>query len=176
MIVARWGGEFAGLAGGVRGHHAEGRGAATESLFRCSFQNAPIRRISSISSCVLKNLVRRNKPTESAQNSSRSSRIRLRQRRIREEIIGRTLAVFGPGAAGKWGKNLASLMLQKPSGDHRGSKLLYPLVQNRPGLLSKIRSVSQPRELVALQAVARCGQQEFPRGKGVVSGHDGSPE
>jgi hypothetical protein len=36
--------------------------------------------------------------------------------------------------------------------------------------------VPEPGKLIALQAIARCRQQELPRGKGVVSSHGLSPE
>ena len=87
--------------------------------------------------------------------------------KICQKIIGR-----GCGRGGsllrrgiRWlhDSRLAFAMFHQPAREHRGRVLFNPLINQRGNLFSQIRSVAETAEFVALQAVARSRQQEFPR-------------
>jgi hypothetical protein len=67
-------------------------------------------------------------------------------------------------------------MLHKPASEHGCGEFFDPLIEHRGRLLSEICGVGKAGEFIALKAISRCRQQEFPRGKDVAAGHGFSPE
>ena len=107
---------------------------------------------------------------KAAKTSSYGARNSLRAPRIRQKIIGHARGTF---ALCFWRsrRGVAFRMFKKPPCHHCRSEFFDPLVQDRAGFLSEIGRMSEARQFVALQRIARSRQQEFPRGTGVVSGH-----
>src|SRR5262249_17852714 len=84
--------------------------------------------------------------------SCSDARIRLRAGRIREEIIGRSDALF-PAVSIRRSQNFARLMLHEPASKHGSGKLLYPLIEHRRHFLAQIGRVAKTRKFVTLEAV-----------------------
>ncbi|HWZ98009.1 MAG TPA: hypothetical protein VN025_09625 [Candidatus Dormibacteraeota bacterium] len=105
-----------------------------------------------------------------------SARNVLRTRRIREEVIGHRLLCRRPGIVRRRGGDFTFAMLHQPPSQQGGSRLLDPLIHQCGHLLSQVRRVAQTGQFVGLQAVARSGQQKFPRRLHVMARHVISPE
>jgi hypothetical protein len=67
----------------------------------------------------------------------------------------------------------AFALLHQPAGKHGGGFFGEPLVEQGGDLLAEIGGVTETREFVALQGVARSGEQEFPGWLGVLRGRSG---
>ena len=111
-------------------------------------------------------------------NSRGAARSVVRRRGIREEIIGRSAAFFRArsAVAVSRGGKFAFAVLHDPSREHCGGNFLHPLIEHRGHLLAQIGGVPQARKLIALQAVARRGQQKLPRGEGITDLHGFAPK
>ncbi len=157
-------------------HFAERRLEANGASLFCPRPVTPIRDRESDRDCVKPKPSSILKCAIPAPHLRCGARILLRQRRIREEVIGRTIAVLGLRSTRARGENLARLMLHQPASEHGGGKFLHPLIQHRAHLLAKIRGVSQARKFVALETVTRCRQQELPRGECMTAGHGLAPK
>jgi hypothetical protein len=99
-------------------------------------------------------------------------------RRFRKEIIGHRMAVWRPGIDRGLPlhrvKRLFALFHQ-PARNHGRGVFLEPLIQQRSNLFAEIGGMAESSELVRLKRVSRSGQEKFPRGLGVVSGHGPFP-
>ncbi len=104
-----------------------------------------------------------------------------RPRSIREKIIGRSMCglascvegrrslVFGYRAlAGLARRGGMVALLHQPARQHGRGVFFEPGIEQLRDLLAEIRRVAQTGELVTLQRVAGCRQQEFPRRLGFV--------
>ena len=112
-----------------------------------------------------------------------SAKFGRRCRLIREKIIGRDVAGFASPRNGhgllvhasgdrrafalRVRRELFAFLHQQARQHGRGI-LLKPGIQQLHDLFPKIRRVAQPRELVALQGIAGCGEKKLPRRLGFV--------
>ncbi len=116
--------------------------------------------------------------------SSRTARMGLRSRLIREEIIGyRMRARRGVRAVQPVGRprfraglrlrdvERALMLLHEPAREHSGGIFLQPRVQQLADLLAKIGGMTEPRKFVALERIARCREQKLPGRLRPVHGH-----
>ena len=84
---------------------------------------------------------------------------------IRQKIIGRRIA---GGAGGLWlgrvlqGKDRTLTLFDQPTRKHGGGVFLEPLIEQFGNLLAEIGGVSESRELIRLQSVARGRKEKFP--------------
>jgi hypothetical protein len=101
---------------------------------------------------------------------------RWRGRTIREKIIGRSAPIFRERFSSEsvFLHLLRALPLfHQPARQHGGGIFLHPQVEKSADLLAKIGGMAETREFVALQRVARSGEQELPRRLGLVVVHEG---
>jgi hypothetical protein len=115
------------------------------------------------------------RPQRAAFRSCRAVAGVLVKRRIREEIIRRRIATssigFGLAGAERAGVRRAFPQLHEQAGQHRGVVLSEPLIEQPANLLAEIGGMTEAREFVTLQGVARSGKQKIPRGLGKTLGH-----
>jgi len=118
-------------------------------------------------------------PRKAGMTSENAAAARRFDRRLREKIIGHTMAVCRPGAVGGGLRlrrvNGGFALLHQPTSNHCGGVFLEPLIQQRSNFLAEIGGVAESSEFVGLQRVARSRQEKFPRGLGAVSGHGPLP-
>jgi hypothetical protein len=123
---------------------------------------------------VATNLETKSKPRNSGMASRRAARCRRRGGLIREEIIGHRMcsvrARFRPGDVVRDLPGTFAL-LHQPARQHGRSVFLQPLVEQGIDLLAEIGGMTQARQFVGLQRIARSGQQKLPRRLRVVPGH-----
>src|SRR5215475_4443872 len=136
MFGANWGAKNVSFARRFEADEWTGCPRANRSSIFHPFAGAPGRTLDVTQLFSKKAMFTGTKSVVPANPSRRFAGIGLRPRRIREEIIGRTLALFRCKTIGSRRENLASLVLEQPSGDHCSGKLFHPLIKNRRGLLS----------------------------------------
>ena len=110
------------------------------------------------------------RPHDSACFSLSIANYGRRGRLIREKIIGRSLHGFGASIAVHRrliGHRVLALAHQ-PARQQRRRILFQPGIQQLGDLLTEIGGVVQAREFVALQGIARSGEQELPGWLGLV--------
>ena len=70
------------------------------------------------------------------------------------------------------GLRFAFAVFHQPAREHGAGVLFHPLIYQRGNFLSQIGRMAEPRKLIALQTVARCGKQEFPRRRNSAAIHE----
>jgi hypothetical protein len=126
---------------------------------------------------------KRSNCQDNSQVSRRHVGAGLRNRLIRQEIIGRTARCPRRGN----GPNLPLVpavpssyppfaILHKPSSQHGRGVLLEVRIQQLANLFAEIGGVREPGEFVALKARFRSGEKKIPRRFDFWAGHGKSPE
>jgi hypothetical protein len=111
-------------------------------------------------------------PRKAAMTSGCAASYRRLDRGIREKNIGHGWPAIRFGLAGcRVGLRRTGTLLHQPARQHGGSIFLEPLVEQGVDLLSKVGGVTQPRQFIALQTIARSGKQEFPGRLRLVARH-----
>ncbi len=93
---------------------------------------------------------------------------------IRKKIIGHGVSVFRKSFHGR--NVLMRLLrtfalLHQPARQHGRGIFLHPKIEKRANFLAEIRGMAETREFVALQRVARSGEQKLPRRLGFAMVH-----
>jgi len=114
-------------------------------------------------------------------DSRATTKFAWRARSIREKIIGHSMrglaSCFGGSRSLVIGRRLLACrvsrggvlaLLHQPARQHGRGVFFEPGIEQLRDLLAEIRRVAQTGELVTLQRVAGCRQQEFPRRLGFV--------
>jgi hypothetical protein len=114
------------------------------------------------------------RPRNSGLASRRAARCWWRSGLLREKIIGHSVCSIEPrfrpgGGVRDLRRTLA--LLHQPARQHGRGVFFQPLVQQGTDLLAEIGGMTQTRQFVGLQRVARSGQKKLPRRLGVVPGH-----
>ena len=115
-------------------------------------------------------------PREIAFTSRGAAVCRRRDRPIRKKIIGHAMPVLRRQSGGVrgflWVRRTFPL-LHQPAREHGRGILLDPLVEKGADLLAKIGGMTETREFIALQRIARSREKELPRRLHVGTDHEG---
>lgn len=101
---------------------------------------------------------------------------RRRDRPIRKKIIGHAMPVLRRQTGSIRGflrVRRAFPLLHQPAREHGRGVLLDPLIEKGADLLAEIGSMTETREFIALERIARSREKELPRGFGLGTGHVG---
>ena len=96
---------------------------------------------------------------------------------IGQKIIGRSFARGGRTRrvrGRRWRVHFALALLHQPARQHGGAIFFNHLIQQGNRFLAQIGDVSEPRQFVALQRIARRRQQKLPRRLNAETGHGAS--
>jgi hypothetical protein len=114
------------------------------------------------------------RPRNSGLASRRAARCWWRSGLLREKIIGHSVRSieprFRPGDSIRDLRRTLAL-LHQPASQHGRGVLFQPLVEQGTDLLAEIGGMTQARQFIGLQRIARGGQKKLPRRLGVVPGH-----
>src|SRR5262249_52765673 len=126
-----------------------------------------------------KGVARRTFAQKARLRSCAAALMQWRKGRLRQEIIGRIRAAartrFSGDVRSVRAADRLGALLHEPTRQHGRRVFLQILIQKSADLLSEVRGVRKPRELVALQSVFRSGEKEFPRRLGWVQGQGEPP-
>ena len=103
---------------------------------------------------------------------------RWSQNGVGEKVIGRTGAVdkLAVSAGRPIARIRGAFALGNEPARNRGRGVFFePLVHQRGDLLAEVGGVTEARQFVTLQAVARSSKQELPGGLGLVTSHGNPP-
>jgi hypothetical protein len=109
---------------------------------------------------------------ESSGTSAGSAR---RKRTIRQNIIGRGIAVRRGGFRG--GRFVvrdldgAFALFDQPAGEHGRGVFFEPLIEKSADLVAEIGGVAEARDFIRLQGIARSGEKKFPGSLGANLRH-----
>jgi hypothetical protein len=101
---------------------------------------------------------------------------RRRDRPIRKKIIGHAIPVLRRQTGGVDGflrVRRAFPLLHQPAREHGRGVLLDPLIEKGADLLAEIGGMTETREFIALQRIARSREQELPRRLDFGTDHGG---
>jgi hypothetical protein len=120
-------------------------------------------------------------PTEPGENgtlSRRAASYGRRNRSIRENIIGHRMRAASRIAGLCFAclrhvlnPQRAFALLHQPSREHGGGVFVQPGIEQLANLLAEIRSVTQPRQFVALERIFRSRQKKLPWRLRFLAGH-----
>lgn len=99
-----------------------------------------------------------------------------RDRPIRKKIIGHAMPVQQRRSGGLRGflrVRRALALLHQPAREHGRGILLDPLIEKGADLLAEIGGMTETREFIALQRIARSREKELPRGLALGTDHVG---
>jgi hypothetical protein len=94
---------------------------------------------------------------------------------LRKNIIGHRVAVRRR-FTGRSGLSIAQrtfAVLDEPAREHGASVFIKPFIEQGANFLSEIGSMTEAREFIALQRIARGREKELPRGLRSGTGHVG---
>ena len=141
-----------------------------------SFFRTPPRSYQTAAQSALRSVLRAFQRANFVKNSTRTPHRSVRSAPIGQQIIGRVRGRVPRAFRAIRGRfrlaRLAVPVLQQPARQHGRRILFNPLVDHGRNFLSQVGRMAQPAELIALQAVARRRQQEFPRRLNPRKGHD----
>jgi len=109
--------------------------------------------------------------------SSRASVCGRRDRPIRKKIIGHGMSIFRERFSSEriFRRLLRTFPLfHQPARQHGGGIFLDPKIEKRADLLAEIGGMTETREFITLQRVARSGEKKLPRRLGFAVIHGAS--
>lgn len=99
-----------------------------------------------------------------------------RNESINQKVIGRTMTGGGSRLRGRRifrrGIHGESALLDEPTGEIRSGVFFKPLIEQGSDFLAQIGGVSEAREFIGLERIARSREKEFPGGLGAGLRHD----
>jgi hypothetical protein len=113
-------------------------------------------------------------PRNSGLASRRAARCWWRSGLLREKIIGHSVGSIEPrfcAGDGVLDLRRTLALLHQPARQHGRGVFFQPLVEQSTNLLAEIGGMTQARQFVRLQRIARSGQKKLPRRLRVVPGH-----
>jgi len=137
-------------------------------------QGTPVRRGAGWSRSVASSLKLKWWPRNCALDSRRAARCWWRSGLFREKIIGHSVRSIEPRfCPGDGVRNLPGMLslFHQPARQHGRGVFFEPLVEQGTDLLAEIGGMTQARQFVGLQRIARCGQKKLPRRLGPIAGH-----
>jgi hypothetical protein len=118
---------------------------------------------------------RHEKLRRGGETSGSSTRSARRSDTLREDVIGRRMAVASKGfgrRSGSFAEDGAFALIHEPAGEHGRRVFLEILIEEGSQLLAEIGGVSEAGEFIGLQRVAGSGEQELPGRLGVIGVHE----
>jgi hypothetical protein len=95
---------------------------------------------------------------------------------LRKNIIGHRMAVRLQRFMGRSGLSVAQrtfAVLDEPAREHGASVFIKPFIEQSANFLAEIGGMTEAREFITLQRVARGREKELPRGLHFGTGHVG---
>ena len=158
-----------GLAGGTQRWRATPRDEA-------SAQGIPQRTLAVSNVRAKKRTAGENAVRAADENSGVAASTVGRNESINQKVIGRTMTVGGSGLRGRRifrrGIHGEGALLDEPTGEIRSGVFFEPLIEQGSDFLAQIGGVSEAREFIGLERIARSREKEFPGGLGAGLRHD----
>jgi hypothetical protein len=95
---------------------------------------------------------------------------------IRKKIIGHAMPVRRQGfirRSGLWIAQRTFVLVDEPAREHGASVFIKPFIEQCANFLAEIGGMTETREFIALQRIARGREKELPRGLHFGTGHVG---
>jgi hypothetical protein len=141
---------------------------------RRAAQGTPVRTGAGRSRSIETSLEKKSGPRNSDSTSRRAACCRWCGGLVREKIIGHRMRSveprLGPGDDVRDLPGMLALFHQ-PARQHGRGVFFQPLVEQGTDLLAEIGGMTQARQFIGLQRIARSGQKKLPRRLGLVAGH-----